>query len=542
MENRVNNNGHVITQPELVSNEHRVKAEFEMIQRKKEAEFYIDYIKNEATSRVEWIQKLSGADQEIDVDKECGYDKEIGASDYKEMYDRVSIAHRLVNIYPQECWAMPPDIYETEEMSNVTKFEREFADMDEEFNIISKMETLDRLCGIGNYGIMLLGFSGSGKLDSPVTTVAEGGRRRRLLFMRPIPQLYVEILEIETRVNNPRYNMPTKYGIKLIDPNKYKDVQFSDMQPLLIDIEKTKSIPVHWSRVVHVADNQEDSELFGVPRLQAVFNQCKDIKKIMGADAAGFWKAGFPGISVETHPNAEFVEFGDEELNKAREQILKYQTGLQRYLALANMTAKSLQVSIEDPKPHLEAQLELISIATGIPLRILKGSEEGKLASSQDMRTWNKRLRHRQLQFINAYIIRPIMKRLMAVGAITTPREWFIKWPDLNAPTENDRAVTAAKITDALVKYIQGKVFLIMPPKEYLTNVLGYELATVEAVLKAAGPAVKELMKMHQTEQQAIKDGAKAAMNGNKNVAKKTGAAAKKTKKVKSEPTGAGSA
>jgi hypothetical protein len=525
-----------------VEKERITNAQFEQIQRRREAEFYLDFVKNEATSRIEWIRKLNGGNERKNIDEECEYPDSIGASDYKATYDRLAIANRLVNIFPQECWAMLPDIYETENLSQVTKFEKEWEVLNEELNVLSKMETLDKLCGIGQYGLMLLGFSGPGGLDKPVIPIAEGGKKRKLLFCRPFPQVYCEILAIETRLTSPRYGMPTMYGLKLIDPNKYKDTQFSDMQPLLIDIEKTKSIPVHWTRVQHVADNQEDSELFGVPRLQAIFNNCKDIKKILGADAEGFWQTGFPGLSIETHPNAEFVEFDDVAQEKTKEQVLKYMSGMQRYLALVGMTAKSIPATISDPTSHLEAQLTNISIASGIPLRILKGSEEAKLSSSQDMRTWNKRLRHRQLQFINAYIIRPFINRLIAVGALPTPLKWFIRWPDLNAPTENDRAVTAQKITDGLVKYIQGKVFLLMPPKEYLTTVLGYDLPTVEAVLKAAGSDIKELMEIHKAELKAIKEGRSAS--GNKNTAKKSTAAAKKTKKVKKDGAseGAGSA
>jgi hypothetical protein len=92
----------------------------------------------------------------------------------------------------------------------------------------------------------------------------------------------------------------------------------------------------------------------------------------------------------------------------------------------------------------------------------------------------------------------------MEMGALTKPKKLTINWPDLNAPTENDRAVTAAKITDALVKYISGKVFLVMPPKEFLTIVLGYPLPQVESLLKSIGPKIKQLDTMFQTEMKAM--------------------------------------
>ena len=78
-------------------------------------------------------------------------------------------------------------------------------------------------------------------------------------------------------------------------------------------------------------------------------------------------------------------------------------------------------------------------------------------------------------------------ERLFTVGAPPRPQKLIIDWPDLNAPTDNDRSNTAQKITDALVKYMTGNVFMLMEPREYLHIVLGYPLPQVEAVLAAVG-------------------------------------------------------
>jgi hypothetical protein len=122
-----------------VEKERITNAQFEQIQRRREAEFYLDFVKNEATSRIEWIRKLNGGNERKNIDEECEYPDSIGASDYKATYDRLAIANRLVNIFPQECWAMLPDIYETENLSQVTKFEKEWEVLNEELNVLSKI-------------------------------------------------------------------------------------------------------------------------------------------------------------------------------------------------------------------------------------------------------------------------------------------------------------------------------------------------------------------------------------------------------------------
>jgi hypothetical protein len=471
----------------------------------RQANAMLSFVKNETSSRIEAIRKLTET-RVRDINHESGYPEgDISNVQYKEMYDREGIASRIVNIYPQECWAMQPEIYETEDLENVTKFEKELETLDEEVQLYSKMETVDKLCGIGRYGIMLLGFSGSGSLKTPLRPIDKVGKRQRLLYMRPLPEFIAQISDYERDIRNPRYGHPTMYKLKLIDSTELSKEGNVIPTDAVDKISRRQDVDVHWSRVVHVpSDELEDSVIYGTPRLQSVFNRCYDIKKILSASAEGYWKCGYPGLSLETHPTTEAIDFGDEEQQKTKDQIERFQLGLQRYLATVGVTVKSLSPSLVDPSPFLRAQLEAISIAKQIPLRILQGSEEAKLASSQDMRTWNKRLRHRQIQFINSYIIRPILNRLMEMGALTKPKKLTINWPDLNAPTENDRAVTAAKITDALVKYISGKVFLVMPPKEFLTIVLGYPLPQVESLLKSIGPKIKQLDTMFQTEMKAM--------------------------------------
>ena len=80
-------------------------------------------IENTTTLRRESIAKLLNPG--LDIDYECRYPPSINKSDYKRMYDREGIAARVVGIYPDECWAMPPEIFETEE-ADKTAFELEW--------------------------------------------------------------------------------------------------------------------------------------------------------------------------------------------------------------------------------------------------------------------------------------------------------------------------------------------------------------------------------------------------------------------------------
>jgi hypothetical protein len=104
----------------------------------RQANAMLSFVKNETSSRIEAIRKLTET-RVRDINHESGYPEgDISNVQYKEMYDREGIASRIVNIYPQECWAMQPEIYETEDLENVTKFEKELETLDEEVQLFSQ--------------------------------------------------------------------------------------------------------------------------------------------------------------------------------------------------------------------------------------------------------------------------------------------------------------------------------------------------------------------------------------------------------------------
>ncbi len=456
---------------------------------------FIRMVKNDQTtlSRAALISSLTGELPPINIEKECRYKHTLTMDDYQRLYDREGVATRVVSIYPEESWQTPPDIYETEDMKKTTAFEVALEEMKNNLNIFTHLQTADEISGVSEYGVVLLGFDDGNPLSTAVFSYRSNGRidtrfkNRKLLYLRAIPQRHAAIRTFETNPASPRYGLPNSYSIGLISPDSLAGQQIPEGLP-----DNLKDQEVHWTRVLHLADNRKGSDVWGVPRLQPVFNRIFDLQKVLGGNGQGFWQGGFPGISIENMPGiSEELEWDKE---STKDEVEKYLLGLQRYLALENLTARPLSVQVADPKASFEMHLRCISMAIGVPLRVFMGSEEAKLASSQDMRTWNKRLSKRQQFYIDPFIIRPFLERMFIVGALPRPKNLIIKWPDLNAPTENDRATTAQKITESLVKYVSGNVFLILPPREYLVDVIGFPLVKVEAILKSAG--VQKMMSM----------------------------------------------
>jgi hypothetical protein len=408
------------------------------------------------------------------IDYECGYPSVINIADYKAMYDRDGISARVVNIWPEECWVVEPDIYEDEDVNAETDFEKAWNALAKEKSLMEIMNRADEMSGIGRFGLIILGLGDGLTLEQPVANSNRRGvfnqleetKLKKLLYVKVADESAVTIAKRETDTKNPRYGMPVMYNV-IFDNGE----------------DASESKTVHWTRCIHIADNRKSSDIFGVPRMKNVYNRLLDIKKILSSSGEMFYKGGFPGYSFETQPDL-IDQTVDEASLKA--QVEQYMNGLRRYMSTKGMTVKSLTPQVADPSQHLDSQMKNLAVSLKVPWRIFLGTEEAKIAGSQDSKAWNKRLARRQNTYLTPKIIRPLVDRLIAVGVLPQPVEYFVDWADLDALSDNEKADIAVKRTQALAAYISGGCDALVPPQEYFTKFLDMSMEEAEAIIAAA--------------------------------------------------------
>jgi len=433
-------------------------------------------IMNSMTSRAQLMTAI--LDPRRDIDQECGYPKQIDPAQYRLMYDREGVAKRVVNLFPEESWAVDPTITDDEGDAAETAFDEAMNMLVGDHHLFHYLERADKLSGIGHFGVLLIGLDDGKLLHEPVDGFTEDSvtgtqpkKDRKVLYLRPFDESFVDVSEYHTDPTSPRFNLPKIYRLRFSDnKNNHTGAMLNEV-----------TLTVHWSRIIHIADEREVGEVFGTPRMKDVYNRLYDIRKIMSGSGEMFWKGGFPGLAFEVDPELD-AELDREGL---RAEFDAYQNGLQRYLALDGVKAKSLEVQVADPTPHFKAQLLYIAISKGVPWRVFAGSEQAKLASEQDTKVWNKRIARRNEKYTSPLLVRPTIDRLIQYGVLPEPQdgEYDIDWPDLNALTPAQKAEIAHKQTDALSKYISGNVHAIIEPADYLVTILGMDKDEVESML-----------------------------------------------------------
>lgn len=470
-------------------------------------------VDNVMMSRNELLRRF--IDPRRNIEDECGYPTVstgnfVDLNHYRTLYYTEAVAARVVQVYPRESWQHQPLVYEDEDPKKYTEFEKQWDAIgrqlrgetsyfqDEENNPVWEyLLRADILSGIGQFGVILLGLDDGKELSEPVAGVQERNsdpttvdpktqravnpprssntfpgiysfsvnakqkKNRKLLFLRVFPEHLVDVIQYESNYTSPRFGQPVMYNITFNDPST---THTGIGLPLA-------TVSVHWTRVIHIADNLESSEVFGVPRMQQVLRRLLDLQKLYGGSAEMYWRGAFPGISLETHPQLGSDITVDRE--KTKDMMENYMNGLQRYLALIGMSAKSLAPQVVDPSPQIRVQLEAICIKLGVPMRVFMGSERGELASSQDAAAWNDRLKERQKNYIIPRIIIPFVDRLIQVGVLPEVEKYRVWWPDITSQTESEKAAIAVQLTTAMSTFVSGGCETIMTPMDFLTLVLG---------------------------------------------------------------------
>lgn len=144
---------------------------------------FLNLVQNEFLSRGAFIQRWM--DPRRDLNKECGYPEtyEITSEKWQDYYERHPIAARVVELFPSECWQITPDVYESDDPNETTPFEQGLKELAvslrgsnsfyrPEEEVVHPLwefcKRADILSGIGQFGVMLLGFDDGKSLNQPV--------------------------------------------------------------------------------------------------------------------------------------------------------------------------------------------------------------------------------------------------------------------------------------------------------------------------------------------------------------------------------------
>lgn len=403
-----------------------------------------------------------------------GYKDTLTFNDYLARYFRQDIAKAVIDRPVKASWKGDIEIIENTK-SKRTKFEKEWRKLYVKLKLKSVFMRADKLTGLGSYSVILLGLDDVRSKKGFENKVRKGAK---LIYVKPFSEQSAVIDKWEENEHSERFGKPLYYkisvsseGLNPINRSKASAQAYKD------------DFIVHYSRVVHLTEDVLEDEIFGIPRLQVVFNRLMDLEKLVGGDAEMFWRGARPGYTGNVKPDYEMTP---EMLDSLQDQIKEFEHNLKRVLVNEGVDYKSLEQQIADPEPHVNVQVQMISAVTGIPKRILVGSERGELSSAQDKQEWISYVTSRREEQNEPGILRPFIDHLIEYKVIPAPKaeEYSVVWDKLFSLSDKEKVELGKNRAIALKEYSTNPAAQYMFPQpifmEYFLGMDDNEISAIE--------------------------------------------------------------
>ena len=408
-----------------------------------------------------------------DYNKVFGYPDAIAYETYRSMYRRGGLAKTVVNLPATSTWrgditlTVPVEKKGQEKSADAKRFEKEWMKLWKDFNIRNVMLRADKVAGIGNYSVIRIGLTNDADVSEPVN-----GTNHQLAYLSVFSQINALPNEWETDPNSKNYGGIKQYNLQLNSTSDQYVAAGGTAFP------SGEMFPVDASRVVHVAEQLEEDNVYGTPRLQACWNALLDLLKLTGGSAEMYFRGAFPGYNFNLDPEANI---STEKLEAMEEQIQNVILGLGRYIQMEGVSVDSIQPQVEDPTSQVAVQMEQITATTRIPKRKLVGTERGELASGMEEVNWNGEIECRRTDDCERWL-RALADLLMDAGALTRVEEYIVNWPDLEAEKGLENSQIALNLTKAITEFFNNNGEAGVPVEVFFEEVLNWDKDMAEDV------------------------------------------------------------
>lgn len=389
--------------------------------------------------RIQWARQagisFNGLRDLYDI---LGYDRVITAKQYRDRYARGGIAGRVVDALPNATWRGGIELVEDLDPKVSTEFEKACAGLDNRLHLWATLLRVDKMAGLSTFAALLIGVAGDESLSEPLP---KGRKPEDLLYFSPFTgagypapnggvtgalDASCTIAEFESDTRNPRFGLP----------------RFYQLRRTMIGTTAL-NVPVHWTRVLHVAEGLLEDDVFGPPTLERVWNYLDDLDKVSGGGSEAFWLRANKGLQIDIDKDVKTLSVDEKASLTA--QIEDYKHQITRILRTRGTKINELGSDVANFSNPVDSLITLIAGSKAIPKRILTGSEQGELASSQDRDNWRDQVNGRQTGYAAPFIVRPLIDRLIEYGYLPKPKQYEVKWAHIQTLTESEKAEGAAK-------------------------------------------------------------------------------------------------
>lgn len=402
-----------------------------------------------------------------------GWPETVGFDQMYRAYERSGAGFGAVHRLVDGCWKKTPRI-KSPWQDNETPWERKVSQVIKSIRGWAKLKELDRRNMVGRYAGLIYRVADNKPLDQPLD------RATKLVDIVPVWEGQLKVTKWHSDPADAE-----QYGKPAMFQYRRRDLSATDNQG-----KPDEWADVHPSRVQILAEGSAGDMFEGVPLLRAGFNQLVDLEKISGGSGESFLKNSARTIVFEYEPTAsvQAITQADGSTKSVREVHEDQTRSLNRNqdssIVLQGGKASTLQTQTSDPKPSFEVAANLFAASVRLPFTVLFGQQTGRLASNEDKEDAIARYKGRQENELTP-MIEEFVRRMQACGVIEAG-EFEIEWPDIAAPSDEQKLNNLNKMVEAMVKAFQAGLAEPLFDINELRKVAGYEERTAPVMGEGA--------------------------------------------------------
>lgn len=381
---------------------------------------------NDVRSRI--AQAISGgydfADTIHNIYLDFGYPQSLDFYNYYNMYRRFGIAKNVCDLPVDITWMRTPEV-----KSDNAQFVREFERMADALSLWIRLAAIDKRQRIGRYAGMFMRVRDNKKPSEPIDGRLNG--IGSIMQMVPLYEGQLDVVEVDQDPMSDRYGLPKMY--------EYSGGAVGNRNDRIAN-----SFSIHPDRIVIISEDADNGGIYGVSALEAPYNSLMDLRKILGGGGEGFYKNAAQSILFNLTDTSS-AKANQALLDRFSEQYDEFaHNRFRRAMWTPGMDAKTLDSTLVNPKDFFFNSLYDVAASSKIPATILIGQQTGRLASSEDSRSFLSMMNSRRANFgtesVNAVIDWFILRGILPAA------RYSVEWDDLLALSKNEQLDNASKM------------------------------------------------------------------------------------------------
>lgn len=374
-----------------------------------------------------------------------GYKDNLVFRDFYRLFERGGIAHGAVMTLNETCWQTDPQVIEGDEQDEAkapTAWEKSFKKLAKRLRLWEKFREADMYRLVGRFSCVLLQIADSKSWSDPVVRASE----KQLVNLIPAwgeGQMFVS--EWNTDEMSVDFGTPKMWLYQEIA------VQEDHEQPVV-----GRSLTVHPDRVVVLGDIRN-----GIPFLQAGYNDCVNMEKVLGGSGESFLKNASRQLAINFEKDVQLDEIARahgvpvSDLQEIFDEVTKgMNRGQDQTIITKGAAVTPLVANVPDPTPAFEVSLQSFCASIRIPSKIIIGNQQGQRASTEDQTSFHKRCQGRRVNTLSSDI-ETFVDHLMYLGILLT-LDTSVVWDDLNEATASDKIAIAVQMADVNAKMLSS--------------------------------------------------------------------------------------